>query len=110
MRGRRDPHGHTEARPQHDDASGQVRGVDAVAGPDAAPMSEAWAHGSSAAARPIADDPGSVWRWLATQGSVSRHDLEQLERWYRATMAGSRVPLREIHNLILRIDRQLHHE
>lgn len=65
---------------------------------------------SSAAARPIADDPGSVWRWLATQGSVSRHDLEQLERWYRATMAGSRVPLREIHNLILRIDRQLHHE
>ncbi|HRX90700.1 MAG TPA: hypothetical protein P5528_14770, partial [Steroidobacteraceae bacterium] len=65
---------------------------------------------SSATVRPIAAEPRAVWRWLETQASISRHDLHQLERWYHATLAGRRVPLREVHNLILRIDRQLHHE
>ncbi|MBK6598528.1 MAG: DUF4350 domain-containing protein [Proteobacteria bacterium] len=48
-----------------------------------------------------------LWSWLARQPRVSADDRLQLEQWYSAVLANKRVPLRELHNLFLRVDRQL---
>ncbi|MCB1623536.1 MAG: DUF4350 domain-containing protein, partial [Pseudomonadales bacterium] len=58
--------------------------------------------------QPLTDERSTeVWNWLERQRSVSQHDRAQLKDWFRATQSGQRVPLVKLHNLFLRIDRQL---
>jgi len=47
------------------------------------------------------------WDLLERNSRVSRSDLDQLRRWYEDSRAERRVPLRSLHNLILRLDRQM---
>ena len=47
------------------------------------------------------------WDLLQRNSRVSGDDLDQLRRWYEDSRAGRRVPLRSLHNLILRLDRQM---
>jgi hypothetical protein len=52
--------------------------------------------------------PGSKpSEWLERHPRVSAADLEQLKRWYADACAARRVPMVSLHNLILRIDRQI---
>jgi len=46
------------------------------------------------------------WDYLRRHPRVAARDLEQLQAWYAAANAERRVPLRALHNLIVRIDRQ----
>jgi hypothetical protein len=47
------------------------------------------------------------WEFLEGHPGVSRADIRQLQDWYAAAHAARRVPLGRLHNLLLRIDRQL---
>jgi hypothetical protein len=48
-----------------------------------------------------------AWEYLERHPRVARLDLEQLRSWYAQAYAGQRVPLRKLHNLILRIEGQI---
>ena len=48
-----------------------------------------------------------AWEYLERHPRVMRIDLEQLRSWYAQAYAGQRVPLRKLHNLILRIEGQI---
>ena len=63
----------------------------------------------AAAARRMFDHFLRRWPWdlLERQSRVSAADLMQLKAWY-AQLGRSRVPLTRLHNLIVRINRQLH--
>jgi len=50
---------------------------------------------------------GALWELLEQQPRLARADLEQLRAWYGRAYAGERVPLKRLHNLIVRIERQL---
>ena len=50
------------------------------------------------------DDP---WAFLAHRQQVMPADLRQLQAWYADVDANRRVPLAALHNLMLRIERQL---
>ncbi len=50
---------------------------------------------------------GALWELLEGQPRLARADLEQLREWYTRAYAGERVPLKRLHNLIVRIERQL---
>jgi hypothetical protein len=50
---------------------------------------------------------GALWELLEQQPRVTRAELEQLREWYARAYAGERVPLKRLHNLIVRIERQL---
>jgi hypothetical protein len=50
---------------------------------------------------------GALWELLEQQPRIARADLERLRDWYARAYAGERVPLRRLHNLIVRIERQL---
>jgi hypothetical protein len=50
---------------------------------------------------------GPPWSLLQRNSRVSRADVDQLRRWYEDSRAERRVPLRSLHNLILRLDRQM---
>jgi len=47
------------------------------------------------------------WELLEHDPRVARADLERLRTWYAAAHSGERVPLVALHNLMIRIERQL---
>jgi len=47
------------------------------------------------------------WEYLERQPRVATADLERLKAWYADALAGRRVPLVRLHNLLTQIDRQL---
>lgn len=47
------------------------------------------------------------WEFLESHPEIARADIRQLKDWYADACAARRVPLVRLHNLILRIDRQL---
>jgi hypothetical protein len=47
------------------------------------------------------------WDLLERNTRIPGADLDQLRRWHADALARRRVPLRSLHNLILRIDRQM---
>jgi Domain of unknown function (DUF4350) len=51
-----------------------------------------------------ADGP---WGYLATSPRIDAPDLEQLRLWHGRALAGDRVPLVRLYNLILRVERQI---
>jgi Domain of unknown function (DUF4350) len=51
--------------------------------------------------------PGDPWDYLRTCARIAAQDLAQLRRWHAQACSGERVPLVRLHNLILRIDRQM---
>jgi hypothetical protein len=57
-------------------------------------------HGTGAPA-------GALLQLLEQQPRIARAELEQLREWYARAYAGERVPLKRLHNLIVRIERQL---
>ena len=50
---------------------------------------------------------GGLWERLESKPRLARADLEQLRAWYARAYHDERVPLRRLHNLIVRIERQL---
>jgi hypothetical protein len=52
-------------------------------------------------------ETGVQWDLLQRNSRVSQVDVDQLRRWYEDCRAERRVPLRSLHNLILRLDRQM---
>jgi hypothetical protein len=50
---------------------------------------------------------GPPWDLLEGHPRIARADLEQLREWYSAAYSSQRVPLVALHNLLLRIERQL---
>lgn len=50
---------------------------------------------------------GPPWQLLEHHPRVAREDLEQLRVWYAAAHSAGRVPLTRLHNLMIRIERQL---
>jgi hypothetical protein len=61
----------------------------------------------SGAAGRSAADPTATWEWLENHPRLSRAELRQLRAWQAAADANQRVPLLPLHNLIVRIERQL---
>jgi hypothetical protein len=51
--------------------------------------------------------PDSAWERLAHDPRIARQDLVQLKEWEQAARAGHRVRLTRLHNLILRIEKQM---
>lgn len=51
--------------------------------------------------------PGVPWDVLERHARVAPADLEQLRAWYADAHASRRVPLEQLQNLIVRIDRQM---
>ena len=47
------------------------------------------------------------WEWLESHPRVAAADIARLKAWYAAAHGGRRLPLRDLHNLILRIDGQI---
>jgi hypothetical protein len=52
-------------------------------------------------------DTADLWQWLESHPRLPRADVLRLRRWHAAASAGERVPLRDLHNLIVRTERQL---
>jgi hypothetical protein len=52
-------------------------------------------------------DGGLPWEWLKQQPRLSRSEVLQLKEWYAEACSDQRVPLTQLHNLIVRIERQL---
>jgi uncharacterized protein DUF4350 len=50
---------------------------------------------------------GVDWDLLRRNPRIAPADLDRLRRWYEASRAGKRVPMRSLHNLLLRLDRQM---
>jgi hypothetical protein len=50
---------------------------------------------------------GVPWDLLERNPRIAPADLEQLRTWYSRAYAERRVPLERLHNLIVRIDRQM---
>jgi hypothetical protein len=51
---------------------------------------------------------GPPWEFLERHPRISREDIGQLKGWYADACALRRVPLTRLHNLIVRVDRQLY--
>jgi len=49
----------------------------------------------------------ATWEWLENHPRLTRAQLTQLRAWQAAADANQRVPLQPLHNLIVRIERQL---
>jgi len=47
------------------------------------------------------------WDWLESNPRLAPTDVRQLRDWYDAALAGRRVPLGNLHNLLLRLERQM---
>ena len=54
-----------------------------------------------------AEAGGPPWDLLEHHPRIARADLEQLREWYAAAHSAERVPLTRLHNLMIRIERQL---
>lgn len=50
---------------------------------------------------------GPPWQLLEHSPRIARSDLEQLREWYAVAHSSGRVPLARLHNLMIRIERQL---
>lgn len=50
---------------------------------------------------------GPPWQLLEQHPRIARADLEQLREWYAAAHSDGRIPLTRLHNLMIRIERQL---
>jgi len=55
----------------------------------------------------VAADGPAPWDLLERNARIEPADLEQLRRWHADAQAERRVPLRPLHNLIVRLDRQM---
>ena len=55
----------------------------------------------------LAEADGPPWQLLEHHPRIARADLEQLREWYAAAHSADRVPLTRLHNLMIRIERQL---
>jgi hypothetical protein len=53
------------------------------------------------------ESAGPPWQLLEHHPRIARADLEQLREWYAAAHSAGRVPLARLHNLMIRIERQL---
>ena len=53
------------------------------------------------------DSAGPPWQLLEHHPRIARADFEQLREWYAAAHSAGRVPLTRLHNLMIRIERQL---
>ncbi|HUL46361.1 MAG TPA: DUF4350 domain-containing protein [Steroidobacteraceae bacterium] len=53
------------------------------------------------------ESAGPPWQLLERHPRIARSDLEQLREWYAAAHSAGRVPLTRLHNLMIRIERQL---
>jgi Domain of unknown function (DUF4350) len=49
----------------------------------------------------------SPWQYLASHPRLAGADVEQLRHWYTAAYADRKVPLLQLHNLIVKTERQL---
>ena len=58
-------------------------------------------------ARQAPRDSSVHWEWLESHPRVAAADIDRLKAWYAAAHGGRRLPLRDLHNLILRIDGQI---
>jgi hypothetical protein len=47
------------------------------------------------------------WDLLERNARITQDDLQQIRRWHADAQSGRRVPLRALHNLIVRLDRQM---
>lgn len=54
-----------------------------------------------------AEPAGPPWELLEHHARIAPADLEQLREWYAAAHSAGRVPLTRLHNLMIRIERQL---
>jgi len=52
-------------------------------------------------------DGDPPWEWLKQHPRLQRADVLQLKEWYAEAYRDQRVPLRQLHNLIVRMERQL---
>ncbi len=50
---------------------------------------------------------GPPWQWLEQHPRLSGDEVRQLQSWYADAYSEHRVPLERLHNLIVRIERQL---
>ncbi len=50
---------------------------------------------------------GAPWEWLENHPRLSGDDVRQLRAWYADAYSEHRIPLQRLHNLIVRIERQL---
>ncbi|HEY5101325.1 MAG TPA: hypothetical protein VII70_00975, partial [Steroidobacteraceae bacterium] len=50
---------------------------------------------------------GGPWAYLASLPRIAGADVAQLQHWYNAAQAGSSVSLTQVHNLIVRMERQI---
>jgi hypothetical protein len=55
----------------------------------------------------ISHGGSAPWDLLERNTRIAPTDIEQLRRWHADALARRRVPLRSLHNLILRLDRQM---
>ena len=52
-------------------------------------------------------DGDPPWEWLKQHPRLARADVLQLKEWYAEAYADQHVPLTHLHNLIVRVERQL---
>lgn len=52
-------------------------------------------------------EPGVPWEALERNARIAPADIEQLKAWYADAHASRRVPLTQLQNLIVRLDRQM---
>lgn len=55
----------------------------------------------------LAPADGPPWELLESHPRIARADLEQLRDWYAAAYSSRHVPVVPLHNLLIRIERQL---
>jgi hypothetical protein len=66
--------------------------------------------GDTVVRSPAPGEPPSqqqLWGWLENNSRLRRADVQQLREWHTAALERRRVRLGRLHNLILRIERQL---
>jgi len=56
---------------------------------------------------PASAGASGPWEFLHASSQVDSSELAQLQRWHTQTLAGARVPLVQLYNLIRRIDRRI---
>ncbi len=52
-------------------------------------------------------DAAELWRWLESHPRLTHAEARELRAWHAAALAGRRVPLIRLHNLIVHTERQL---
>jgi hypothetical protein len=52
------------------------------------------------------DQDAPPWDLLETRSAVATAEIRRLQRWYADARAARAVPLKDLHNLMVKIDRQ----